>query len=250
VDSESLIARDQADPSAPRDEVLDVGFPSGSDRTQAIAKGPIAVLLLDDHPAVRWGLAGLLGDQPDLDAAAVVATAEAAVARAEREEFEVAVLDYHLGGRSGLWATGRLKALPSAPRVVIFSAFASDHLAARCAIAGADALLSKGSLGDELCNAIRAVARGRTLLPQVPPHMAQAMRERLDTREQVIFGMLLAGVPVELIEERLGLSAQELAHARLSMLAKLEPLPGEVGGAWLGGSESRRAHPMPERNSA
>jgi len=186
------------------------------------------VLVVDDHPAVRWGLVQMLGDQPDMEAEAVAETAEAALSQAERQEVDVAVIDYHLGGRNGLWLTRRLKALDGPPRAVIFSAFANDHLAANSAVADADALLSKGSLGDDLCYAIRAVARGRRLLPRVAPPMRDLLRRRLDDdEEQLIFGMLLAGIRGEVIAERLGVSMRELSDRRTRMLASLERLPGE-----------------------
>lgn len=190
---------------------------------------PIRVLVVDDHPAVRWGLVQLLEDQPDFDVAAVATTAETAVAQAEHEDVDVAIVDYHLGGRNGLWVTRKMKALSRAPRVVIFSAFANDHLAVICAVAGADALLSKGSLGDELCYAVRSVSRGRKLIPRVPHGMAGLLRDRLDDdRERMILGMLLAGIPREQITQTLQISATELSDRQARMLAKLEPLPGEI----------------------
>ncbi len=187
----------------------------------------IRALVLDDHPAVRWGLAQLLEDQPDFDVAAIATTAEIAVAQAEQEQVDVAIVDYHLGGRNGLWVTCKMKASPRPPGVVIFSAYANDHLAASCAVAGVDALLNKGSLGDELCEAIRSVARGRRLLPRVPQPMAEMLRRRLDDAEQMTFGMLLAGIPRSAIERTLGLTYGELSRRQAAMLAKLEPLPGE-----------------------
>jgi DNA-binding NarL/FixJ family response regulator len=197
-------------------------------RLTATQLAPLGLLVVDDHPAVRWGLVQLLDDAPDLEVVAAVSTAEAAVGEAEHKSFDVAIVDYHLGGRNGLWVTRKLKALPSAPRVVIFSAFANDHLAANCAIAGADALLSKGSLGDDLCHTIRSVARGRKLIPRVRRDMVGLLDDRLDDDgERMILGMLLAGIDSEEIAETLRIGEQELAERRTQMLAKLEPLPGE-----------------------
>ena len=186
------------------------------------------ILVVDDHPAVRWGLVQLLEDQPDIEVVAVATTAEVAVGQAESEAVDVAVVDYQLGGRNGLWVTRKLRELPEPPRVVIFSAFANDHLAANCVVAGANALLSKSSLGEELCSTIRLVAHGRVLLPRVPRTMVQLLRGRLDEEEQIALGMLLAGIPETEVQRVLGFSATELRQRRTRMLAKLEALPGEV----------------------
>jgi DNA-binding NarL/FixJ family response regulator len=189
---------------------------------------PIRVQVVDDHQAVRRGLVQLLEDQPDLHVAAVSATATAAVAQAEREQIDVAVLDYHLGGRNGLWLSRKLRLLPRAPRVVIYSAYANDHLAASCVVANVDAVLSKGGLGSELCDAIRAVAHGRRLLPKVPRPLADLLSRRLADVELPIFGMLLAGITRKEICQTLRISSAELASREAAMLTRLEALPGEI----------------------
>jgi DNA-binding NarL/FixJ family response regulator len=186
------------------------------------------LLVVDDHPAVRRGLQQLLDDQLDFHVTAVCSTAESAVAHAERERIDVAVVDYHLGGRDGLWVSRKLAELPHPTRVVIYSAYASDHLAAQCVVAGVDAVLNKGGLGSELCDAIRAVAAGRRLLPRVPQPLAEMLRRRLDEVEQPIFGMLLAGISRAEIASTLGLTRNRLASCEAEMLRKLQALPGEV----------------------
>src|SRR5436190_4390496 len=76
------------------------------------------LLVLDDHAAVRAGLRDLLMDQPDFHVVAVVATAEDALSVAEREPIDIAVVDYQLGGRNGLWVSRQLKRLPRPPAVI------------------------------------------------------------------------------------------------------------------------------------
>jgi DNA-binding NarL/FixJ family response regulator len=90
----------------------------------------LRLLLVEDHPAVRVGLQRVLEDEPGFEVVATCLTGESAVSRAEATEIDVAVVDYHLGGRNGLWVSRKLKRLPRPPRVIIFSAFANDHLAA------------------------------------------------------------------------------------------------------------------------
>jgi DNA-binding NarL/FixJ family response regulator len=191
------------------------------------ARRDLRLLVVDDHPAVRVGLKQLLDDEPGFEVVAISSTGEGAVAQAENSDIDVAIVDYHLGGRNGLWVSRMLKRLPRPPRVIIFSAFANDHLAANCVVAGVDALLSKGSLGSELCDTVRSVARGKRLLTRVPQPMADTLRGRLDEIEQPIFGMLLAGISREQIEQTLNISAGELKSREAAMLSKLERLPGE-----------------------
>ena len=97
------------------------------DNTAAIASGPadapVRVLVVDDHPAVRMGLRELFEDQPDFVVVAAVESADAAMALAEREPIDVAIVDYQLGSRNGLWLSRKLKRLAQPPRVVIYSAY-------------------------------------------------------------------------------------------------------------------------------
>jgi DNA-binding NarL/FixJ family response regulator len=200
----------------------------------------LRVLVVDDHPAVRLGLLHLLDDQPDFDVVDAASSAEEARSLAEREPIDVAVVDYQLGSRSGLWLTRMLKRLEPGPSVVMYSAFSDGPLAAACVVAGADGLVSKGGAGPELCHAIRAVARGESRLPLVPPTLAGAMRRRLGSDEQAIFGMLLAGIDPDEIATTLGLSAQSLDSRRWAMLHKLEGLRPDPASAQLTAGRIRR----------
>jgi DNA-binding NarL/FixJ family response regulator len=198
--------------------------PQGTER----GGGPIArtrLLVVDDHPAVRAGLRDLLADETDFDVIAAVATAEAAVAVAEREPIDVAVVDYQLGGRNGLWLSRKLKRLRESPAVLIYSAYADGVLAAASVVAEADAIVSKGKLGADLCQAIRSVASGERHFPPLPQRLAESLRRRLDHEEQAIFGMLLAGIELAEIAATLDLSAGGLESRLWEMLRRLETLP-------------------------
>jgi DNA-binding NarL/FixJ family response regulator len=190
------------------------------------------LLLVDDHPAVRAGLRDVLEDQPDFEVVAAVATAEEALAVAEGEPIDVAVVDYQLQGRNGLWVSRKLKRLPEPPGVLIYSAYADGVLISAAVVAEADAIVSKGGLGAELCDAIRSVARGRQLLPPVPHWLGDALRRRLDHEEQAIFGMLLAGIKPAEIAETLGLSEVGLESRLWSMLRRLESGGSEQAGPY------------------
>lgn len=215
-----------------------------TDTAPITAFSELRVLVVDDHPAVRMGLRELLEDQPDFVVLDAVASAEAALSVAERHPVDVAIVDYQLGSRSGLWLSRKLKRLPNPPSVVIYSAYCDGPLAATCVVAEADGLVSKGSVGGELCDVVRAVARGHQQLPFVPPALATAMRRRLESDEQAIFGMLLAGISPGEIGDTLGISAGGIESRLWAMLHKLEGLRDEASGSVLGrGPRARRRSP-------
>jgi DNA-binding NarL/FixJ family response regulator len=182
---------------------------------------PTRLLVVDDHAAVRAGVRDLLADEPDFEVVAAVDTAEKGLSVAERQPIDLAVVDYQLGGRTGLWLSRKLKRLRQAPRVVIYSAYADDVLSAAAVVAEADGIVSKSGLGAELCDAIRAVARGDHRLRLVPPWLSEILRHRFGHEEQAIFGMLLAGIPPDEIAPTLGMSADRLDARMWAMLDAL-----------------------------
>jgi DNA-binding NarL/FixJ family response regulator len=199
----------------------------------------LRLLVVDDHPAVRAGLRQLLDDQADFEVVAAVATADEALAVAEREPIDVAVVDYQLGGRNGLWVSRKLKRLSQPPGVVIYSAYTDGVLASAAVVAEADAIFSKGRLGSELCETIRKVARGLQLLPPLPECLRDALRRRLDHQEQAIFGLLLAGIKTSEIAGRLDLPEAALESRLWSMLQKLEAVhPSPNGHAAVAGDNA------------
>jgi DNA-binding NarL/FixJ family response regulator len=192
------------------------------DNRSAEPREPTRLLVVDDHAAVRTGLRNLLSDEPDFDVVAAVGTAEDGLSVAQREAIDFAVVDYQLGGRSGLWLSRKLKRLPQPPRVVIYSAYADDLLSAAAVVAEADGIVSKSGLGSELREAIREVLRGDQRRHAVPPWLSEALRHRLGHEVQAIFGMLLAGISRQDIAHRLGISADGLDSRLWVMLQALE----------------------------
>jgi two-component system response regulator DevR len=187
-------------------------------------QSPIRCLVVDDHPAILAGLHGLLCSEPDLDVVDALDSAEAAADVAERVPVDVAIVDYQLPGRSGLWLSRKLKRLPEPPAVLIYSAFSDYLLAAACVVAEADGLLSKSALGSDLHVAIRDAAMGVSRLPPVAPPLADALRRRFDSLEQAIFGLLLAGISRDEIGRTLHIDAGELETRQWAMLRKLDRL--------------------------
>lgn len=216
-----MIATPHASKAGISTEAPETGIPAkhGSD---TVAR-PVAVLVADDHPAVRAGVRLLIEDQPDMVAVGEAASTEEALVKLDVNP-DVLVLDYHFGGQqSGLSLTRMLASSRRRPSVLIYSAFADEALAVAAVVAGADGLLSKRSLGDELCDVIRLLARGRRNFPAISRPVADAISSRLREPDQIIFGMLLHGIAPEQITETLRLSAEELETRRSAILRVLAP---------------------------
>lgn len=207
--------------------MIGVAPPPTTDRT--ILRGdPVArkrLVVVDDHPAVRAGLRELLANEADFDVIAAVASAEAGMEVAQREPIDVAVVDYQLGGRNGLWLSRKLKRLPEPPAVLIYSAYTDGVLAAAAVVAQADAIVSKGRLGSDLCHEIRCAAAGERHLPALPPRLAESLRRRLDHDEQAVFGLLLAGLDPAEVAGTLGLTTPEMESRLWRLLRRLEGNP-------------------------
>ncbi len=219
-----------------------------SPTADALPDHGISVLLVDDHPALRIGARALIDDQPDMRVLAEARSAEEALRLADLR-VDVALVDFQLGhGHDGLWLTAQLKRAPKPPRVLLYSAFADGSLGALAAIAGADGLLGKHELGEELCRVIRRLDRGLQHLPAINSSVANMLRSRLEPRDQAIFGMLLHGISSEVIVERLRITHDVLHVRRSIILASLRP--GRAGSGIPSGTqppldyEPPRARPM------
>jgi two-component system invasion response regulator UvrY len=120
----------------------------------------IRVFLADDHEIVREGVKRVVMRAPDMAVVGEASDGEEVLARAEKEVWDVLVLDLTLPKRSGLDVLGRLKQRRPSLRIVVLTMHAEDQYAVRILRSGADAYLTKGRPSSELLDAIRAVAGG------------------------------------------------------------------------------------------
>ena len=178
------------------------------------------LVIVDDHPAVRAGLRGLLEDDDLLHVVATAATA--------REGFEaiadlrpaLAVVDLHLPDDDGLSLCLRTRTLPQAPQVVVYTAFPDPGLAVRAVIAGAAEVVAKSTATRRLPAALRAAGSG-LVRPTLDPRALREAGERLDPEDLPILGMLAHGVPTGEIAGTLGVDPDWLLARRWAMLARL-----------------------------
>ncbi|MGZ3147092.1 response regulator [Lentzea chajnantorensis] len=152
------------------------------------------VLVVDDHPVVRFGLVGLLSRDFEVVEAP---TGERAVELAST--VEVVLMDLQLGkGIDGVEATTRIRALPSPPQVVVLTTYDSDADIVRAVEAGAIGYLLKDCAPEDLAAAVRTAASGQTVLsPDIAQRLLSQVRRpapKLSRREVQILEHLAKGL--------------------------------------------------------
>lgn len=187
----------------------------------------VRALVVDDHPALREGLRGLLDAEAGVCCVGAV-DSEAGLWDAMRaHQPDLVILDYFLGRRSGLTTCFTLKQLVPAPRVVLYSAYADDVFAVPAAVAQADATVSKSAPVGDLLRAVREVAGGRRQPVAVTPELMQVASARLRASDLPIAGMLISRVPLSGIADILNLP---LAEARVRAHRVIGLMQSAAGG--------------------
>ena len=156
----------------------------------------ITVLLVDDHPVVREGLRGMLAAEDDLSVVAEAGGAAEAVAAVRAHEPDVVLMDLRMPGGDGVEATSRVLAQRPATRVVVLTTYDTDADILRAVEAGAAGYLLKDASRAELAQAIRAAARGETVLaPSVAAKLVSRMRSpaELSRREIEVLRLVARG---------------------------------------------------------
>jgi DNA-binding NarL/FixJ family response regulator len=140
----------------------------------------IRVLLTDDHPVVRAGLRGMLAAEPDIEVTAEAGSGPEAVAVTARTEIDVILMDLRMPGGDGVRATAEITArkVGGRPRVVVLTTYDTDADILRAVEAGAVGYLLKDASKQELADAVRAAARGETVLaPAVAGRLVSRLRQ-------------------------------------------------------------------------
>lgn len=186
----------------------------------------IRVLLADDHALVREGTRRLIEAEGDVEVVAEAANGEEAIEAATRLRPDIAIMDIAMPGIGGIEATKAIKANCSKTAILVLSAYDDEPYLVALLEAGAAGFLLKNVNGQELVEAIRAVARGESILrpalsqkvmlrlsrqkinPQSPPDI-------LSEREFDVLRLAARGLPNKEIARRMNLSIRTV-HSHLA----------------------------------
>ena len=191
----------------------------------------IRVFLLDDHEIVRRGLRDLL-ESADFEVVGEAGTAAQAVARIPALRPDVCVLDARLPDGSGIDVCRDVRSIDPTIRALILTSYDDDEALFAAIMAGAAGYVLKQVGGDDLIDAIRHVAAGRSLLdPAVTTRVLERMRtgasdqpEELATltdQERKILALIAEGLTNRQIGERMFLAEKTVKNYVSSLLAKL-----------------------------
>src|SRR5882757_10487954 len=121
----------------------------------------IRVIIVDDHPVVRFGLAAIIGLQPDMTVAGEAGSGEEACALCAKTAADVVLMDLRLPGLSGVEAIRALKKSHPKLRFIVLTTYDGDEDIYRALEAGAHGYLLKDSVRRELIQTIREVYGGQ-----------------------------------------------------------------------------------------
>lgn len=191
------------------------------------------ILIVDDHPLMRKGLALSLAEDPSLEVVGQAADAEEALAAFDAIEPDVAIVDVSLPGMSGLELIKHLIAIKPDLTVLVVSRHDEVLYAERAIRAGARGYVMKLEAGDKIVEAIRHVRRGGVFLSEeMKDRMlfgaamgakspTQSPLEVLSDRELEVFEMTGRGLATREIAERLHLSVKTVESYRARIKTKL-----------------------------
>ena len=191
----------------------------------------IRLLIADDHPVVRAGLAGLLSDEPGLEVVAEASDGDEAVRLAAATHPDVVLMDLRMPRVNGVVATTRIAAGEAgdpAPRVLILTTYESDDQILAAIEAGAAGYLLKAAPQAEIVAGIRSVAAGQSALsPQVAVRLVERMRQPttpetvLTARETEVLRLVASGHSNKQIAAALGIGESTVKTHLLKVFDKL-----------------------------
>jgi DNA-binding NarL/FixJ family response regulator len=185
----------------------------------------IRVLVVDDHPLFRDGLAGLLATVDDVEVVDAVGDGETAVRRSAELAPNVVLMDLNLPGMPGLEAIRRIVARTPSPAVLVLTMVDDDDTVTAALRVGARGYLLKGAVQEEVLAALRTVAGGGVVFGAGAAQRVLAGDRRigdLTPRESEVLALVADGRSNTEIARELGLSLKTVQNHVSNVLAKLQ----------------------------
>ncbi len=186
----------------------------------------IKILITDDHPVVREGLAGMLAGQPDFEVIGLAADGEVAVNLYTSLQPDVVLMDLQLPKLDGVGAIQAIRDTNPNANILVLTTYDSDAAIVRAIEVGATGYLLKDTPREELFRAIRAVSNGDSVLsPTVATRVMSRMRapaeEKLSAREIEVLELVAKGASNKEIGKSLSISVATVKTHLIHIYGKL-----------------------------
>jgi two-component system, NarL family, invasion response regulator UvrY len=188
------------------------------------------ILIADDHPVVRRGLKDIVASERDMVVVGEASSGDEALDMAGKLEWDVALLDYSMPGRSGVDLVKEVKRQYPQRPVLVLSIMPEESYAGQVFKAGGSGYISKSSASEELTGAIRKVVGGgkyvspayaETLVSELALSREKPPHELLSDREYRVMWLLASGRPISEIAGQMCLSPSTISTYRARILKKL-----------------------------
>ena len=186
----------------------------------------IRILITDDHPVVREGLAGMLAGQEDFDVVGLAADGDTAVTLHDSLDPDVTLMDLRMPNLDGVGAITAIKKKRPSANILVLTTYDSDADIVRAIEAGATGYLLKDTPREDLFRAIRSAAKGESVLtPTVAARLMTRMRapaeENLSAREIEVLQLVAKGSSNKEIGKTLHISTATVKTHLIHIFNKL-----------------------------
>lgn len=184
----------------------------------------IRIMIIDDHPVVRAGLASMLSTQPDIDVVASASSGEEALALLDSIAPDVILMDLRMPGMSGLDAVRLINSRLDPPRIIVLTSYDTDEDIYQCVGAGAHGYILKDAPQGRLLEAIKVVKnKGRYFPADIASRLTERMgRSNLTPREHQVLQLVAKGCTNKEIGRAFGISDNTARNHVNSIIEKLE----------------------------
>lgn len=184
----------------------------------------IRVMIIDDHPVVRAGLASMLGTQPGMTVVGSASSGLEALASLDKIAPDVILMDLRMPGMSGLEAIRAINSRQNPPRIIVLTSFDTDEDIYQSVGAGALGYVLKDTPQDQLIEAIYLVHDNKRYFPaDIAARLTQRMmRSNLTPREHQILQLVAKGLTNKEIGRACGISDNTARNHVNSIIEKLD----------------------------
>jgi DNA-binding NarL/FixJ family response regulator len=185
---------------------------------------PVRIMVVDDHPVLREGIAAMLENERDLELVGEASDGTEAISMFRRLRPDVTLMDVQMPGIGGIEAMSAIRHEHPDARIVMLTTYPGDAQAIRALKAGAVGYMLKSSLLDEIVDVVRRVHAGaRHVAPEVASGMAlHVTSEPLSARELSVLRLVAIGRANKEVALHLGISEETVKAHLKSVFSKLE----------------------------